>query len=128
MPWGGLSRSRGYGGLRKGWGRGPAVRFRAVRRGVQTKKVTAQEGSGAQKLGGLSDVDVSYAVPRQLHTLAFTGSKWVAFADQETGWNLLSLLRNGAASQVPEGDECRYPAVFLYPSDQERREAHAENK
>ena len=43
------------------------------------KKVTTQEGGGAQKLEELSDVDVSYAVPR--------GSKWVAFADptQQTG-------------------------------------------
>ena len=52
------------------------------------KKVTAQEGGGAQKLGELSDVDISYAAPRRLHTLAFTGNRWVAFADpvQETGW------------------------------------------
>ena len=36
----------------------------------------------------MSDVNVSYAVPRRLHQLAFTGSRWVAFADpiQETGW------------------------------------------
>ena len=36
----------------------------------------------------LSDVDTSHAVPRRLHSLAFTGSKWVAFADplQQTGW------------------------------------------
>ena len=38
MLWGGFSGSRGYRGIRKGWERGPAVRFRAVRRGVQTKK------------------------------------------------------------------------------------------
>ena len=46
------------------------------------KNVTAQE------FGELIDVDVSYAVPRRLHTLAFTGSKWIAFADptQQTGW------------------------------------------
>ena len=52
------------------------------------KKVTAQEWGGAQKLGELIDVDISYAVPRRLHTLAFTGSKWIAFADptQQTGW------------------------------------------
>ena len=52
------------------------------------KKVTAQEGGGVQKLGEMSEVDVSYAVPRLLHTLAFTGSKWMAFADpvQQTGW------------------------------------------
>ena len=52
------------------------------------KKVVTQEGGGAQKLGELRDVDVSYASPKRLHMLAFTGSRWVAFADpvQETGW------------------------------------------
>ena len=52
------------------------------------KKVTTQEGGRAQKLGELSDVDVSYAVPKRLHQLAFTGSKWIAFADptQQTWW------------------------------------------
>ena len=57
--------------------------------GVYTwKKVTTRAGGGAQKLGELSDVDVSYAIPRRLHQLAFTGSKWVAFADptQQIGW------------------------------------------
>ena len=40
------------------------------------------------KFEELSDVDISHAVPRRLHSLAFTGSKWVAFADpiQQTGW------------------------------------------
>ena len=33
------------------------------------------------KFEELSDVDISHAVPRLLHSLAFTGSKWVAFAD-----------------------------------------------
>ena len=86
---GGFSRSRGYRGIRKGWGRGPAVRFRAVRRdGVyKRKRVPTQEGGRAQKLGELSDVDVSYAVPKRLHQLAFIESKWIA-ADptQQTGW------------------------------------------
>ena len=52
------------------------------------KKVATQEGGGAQKLGELRDVYVSYAASRRLHKLAFTGSRWVAFADpvQETGW------------------------------------------
>ena len=78
----------GYRRIREGWGGGTAVWPPAVRRGVQTKKIVTQEGGGAPKLGELSDVDVSYAAPRQLHTLAFTGSKWVAFADpvEQTGW------------------------------------------
>ena len=65
------------------------------------KKVTAQEWGGAQKLGELTDVDVSYAVPRRLHTLAFTGSKWIAFADptQQTGW-LISYVATGREHKV----------------------------
>ena len=52
------------------------------------KKVAAQEGGGAQKLGELSGVDVSYAVPKRLRQLAITESKWIAFTDptQQTGW------------------------------------------
>ena len=43
--------------------------------------------SESLKFEELSDVDISHAVPRRLHSLAFTGSKWVAFADplQQTG-------------------------------------------
>ena len=79
------------------------------------KKVTTQERGGAQKLGELSDVDKSYAVPRRLHQLAFTGSKWVAFADptQQTGWLINIRIsspyvhRNGARTQGSEGDKCQ---------------------
>ena len=46
------------------------------------------EGIRSLKFEELSDVDISHAVPRRLHSLAFTGDKWVAFADpvQLTGW------------------------------------------
>ena len=46
--------------------------------------------SESLKFEELSDVDISHAVPRRLHSLAFTGSKWVAFADplQQTGWHI----------------------------------------
>ena len=49
------------------------------------KKFTPSE---SLKFEQLSDVDTSHAVPRRLHNPAFTGSKWVAFADpvQQTGW------------------------------------------
>ena len=52
------------------------------------KKVTPSEGFRSLKFEELSDVDISHAVPRQLHSLAFTWDKWVAFADpvQQTGW------------------------------------------
>ena len=49
--------------------------------GVYKKKDVAQEGIGSLKFEELSDVDVLYAVPKRVHTLAFTGSKWVNFAD-----------------------------------------------
>ncbi|MEW8186738.1 MAG: hypothetical protein AB2794_17250 [Candidatus Thiodiazotropha endolucinida] len=44
--------------------------------------------SESLKFEELSDVDISHAVPRRLHSLAYTGSKWVAFADplQQIGW------------------------------------------
>ena len=75
-------------GFEKGGEEGQLYAFELSDGVYKRKKVTAQEGGGAQKLGELSDVDVSYAVPRRLHMLAFTGSRWVAFADpvQETGW------------------------------------------
>ena len=52
------------------------------------KKFTPSEGIRSLKFEQLSDVDTSHAVPRRLRGLAFTGSKWVAFADpfQQTGW------------------------------------------
>ena len=74
-------------GFEKGGEEGQLYAFELSDGVYKRKKVTAQERGGAQKLGELSDVDVSFAVPRRLHTLAFTGSRWVAFADpvQETG-------------------------------------------
>ena len=46
------------------------------------------KGIRSLKFEELSDVNISHAVPRRLHSLAFTGDKWVAFADpvQQTGW------------------------------------------
>ena len=75
-------------GFEKGGEEGQLYAFELSDGVYKRKKVTAQEGGGAQKLVELSDVDVSNAAPRRLHTLAFTGSKWIAFADpvQETGW------------------------------------------
>ena len=52
------------------------------------KMVTPSKGIRSLKFEELSDVDISHAVLRRLHSLAFTGDKWVAFADpvQQTGW------------------------------------------
>ena len=52
------------------------------------KKFTPSEGIRSLKFAELSDVDISHPVPRRLLSLAFTGDKWVAFADpvQRTGW------------------------------------------
>ena len=54
------------------------------------KKFTPSEGIRSLKFEELSDVDITHAVSRRLHSLAFTGDKWVAFADlvQQTGWFL----------------------------------------
>ena len=85
-PWVALADLGDTEGFKKGGEEGQLYAFELSDGVYKRKKVTAQEGGGAQKLGELSD-DISYAVPRRLHTLAFTGSKWVAFADpvQETG-------------------------------------------
>ena len=91
--WGGggaLADLGGTDGFKKGGEEGQLYAFELSDGVYKRKKVSAQEGSGAQKLRELSDVDVSHAVPWMLHTLAFTGSKWVAFADpvQKTGWTI----------------------------------------
>ena len=49
--------------------------------GVYTRKEVTLEEVGSQNLGELNDIDTSHAVPKRIHTLAFTGSKCVAFAD-----------------------------------------------
>ena len=87
-PWVALADLGDTEGFEKGGEEGRLYAFELSNGVYKRKKVTAQEGGGAQKLGELSDVDVSYAVPKWLHQLAFTGSKWIAFADptQQTGW------------------------------------------
>ena len=60
-------------GFKKGGEEGRLYAFELSNWVYKQKKVT--EGGGAQKLGELSDVDVSYAVPKRLHQLAFIGSK-----------------------------------------------------
>ena len=51
-------------------------------------KFTLSEGIRSLKFEELSNVDILHAVPRRLHSFAFTGDKWVAFADpvKQTGW------------------------------------------
>ena len=55
--------------------------FQLSDRVYKRKKFTPSEGIRSLKFKELSDVDISHAVPRRLHSLAFTGGKWVAFAD-----------------------------------------------
>ena len=85
------------------------------------KKFTPSEGIRSLKFEELSDVDISHAVPRRLHSLAFTVDKWVAFADpvQQTGWlidlkiaslyvvtgkkhKLRKVVNSGTCSFIPE--------------------------
>ena len=49
---------------------------------------TPSEGIRSLKFEELSDVDISHAVARRFHSLAFTRDKWAVFADpvQQTGW------------------------------------------
>ena len=67
--------------------------------------------SGSLKFEELSDVDISHAVPRRLHRHAYTGSKWVAFANtlQQTGWlidlKISSLFVVTVKKQTSKGGE-----------------------
>ena len=112
MPWGGFSRSRGYRGIRKGWERGPAVRFQAVRRGVQMKKGHRPRGRwGAEA----RRVERRRRLICRPETAPPAGVYWDqvgrlrrprstdGLADRHS--NLLSLRHNGAASQGSKGDE-----------------------
>ena len=51
------------------------------------KKLPLEE-DGLPKFEGLSNVDVTYATPKRVHTLVYTGERWLPFADpsQQTGW------------------------------------------
>ena len=62
--------------------------FSCLMGSTKERQITPSEGIRSLKFEELSDVDISHAVPRRLHSLAFTGDKWVAFADpvQQTGW------------------------------------------
>ena len=54
----------------------------------KSKTFTPSEEIRSLKFEELSDVDISHAVPRRLHSLAFTRNRWVAFAGpvQKSGW------------------------------------------
>ena len=54
---------------------------------TKEKKFTTSEGIRSLKFEELSDIDISHAVQRRLHSLAFTRDKLVAFADpvQQSG-------------------------------------------
>ena len=87
MPWGRFGWSRWHRTYRPGRKGRSVICFPPVWRGVQKKGSHPWRG-GVTIFGELSDIDTSHAVPKRIHTLAFTGSKWVAFADplQQTGW------------------------------------------
>ena len=58
--------------------------------GVYRRKRLPQEEDGPLKFEELSNVDVSYATPKRVHTLVYTGEKWFPFADpaQQRGWHI----------------------------------------
>ena len=72
--------------------------------GVYKRKEVIHEWVGSLKFGELSDLDTSHAVPKRAHTLAFTGSEWVAFADpvQQTGW-LIEIKISPRTLQLEKG-------------------------
>ena len=53
-----------------------------------TDEKLPQEENGPPKFEELSDIDITHATPKRVHTLVFTGEKWFPFADpvQQTRW------------------------------------------
>ena len=88
MPRGGFSILGDTEGFDKGGEEGQLYAFELSDRVYKRKKGHRPRGGLGAEARRLSDVDVSNAVPRRLHTLAFTGSKWIAFADpvKTMGW------------------------------------------
>ena len=90
------------------------------------KKFTPSEGIGSLKFEELSNVDISYAVSRQLHSLAYIGSKWVAFADpiQQSGWLIDFKISSPfivIGKEYKLDGKQRYRAMFFYPRDEKHR-------
>ena len=55
--------------------------------GVYKRKEVTLGEVGTLKFDELSDVGTSHVIPKRSHTLVFTGSKWIAFADPvQTVW------------------------------------------
>ena len=88
MPWVALADLGDTEGFEKGGEEGQLYAFELFDGVYKRKKRSPSKREVGRRNSERSDVDVSYAVPRRLHTPAFTWSKWVAFADpvQETGW------------------------------------------
>ena len=112
MPLGGFSRSLRYRGIRKGWGRGPAVRFQAVLRGVQTKKGHHPRGRWGREAQRVERRKCFICCPQMAPPV---GVYWEQVGRlrgprsrnglDDRHLNLLSLRCNGAASQGSKGDE-----------------------
>ena len=55
--------------------------------GVYKRTKVTQEETGSQNFGELSDVDVSHAVEKRMHTVVYADRKWIPFADPvREGW------------------------------------------
>ena len=64
-----------------------------------TKKVHPSEGIGSLKVEELSDVDISHAVPRRLHSLHILGANGLPL---QTTSNKLVDLKSRLHSSLPE--------------------------
>ena len=73
-PWGSLADIGDVEGFDRSGEEGQFYAFQLSDGVYKTKKFTPSEGIGSLKFEELSDVDISHAIPRRLHSLAFIGS------------------------------------------------------
>ena len=59
--------------------------------GMYRRKKLPQEENGPLKFEELSNVDLSHATPKRVHTLVFDGKKWFPFANPIKQDGLLTL-------------------------------------
>ena len=106
-------------GFKKGGEEGQLYAFELSDGVYKRKKVTAQEGVGAEA----RRVERRRRLICRPETASYAGVYWEQVGRlrgpcsknglDDRHSNLLSLRRNGARTQGSEGDKCRYQAVFL---------------
>ena len=94
-------------GFDKGGVEGQLYAFELSNGVYKRKKVTTQEGGGAQKLGRVERRRCFICRPQTAPSAGVYGSKWVVFADptQQTGWLIVIRI---SSPYVATGQEHKF--------------------